>query len=348
MTKPEHLEIPEPSAEGNRFGLGCASIGGRYVPIDEAAIPILDAGIVRSDLTYDVVSVWEGRFFRLEEHLDRLFRSCERLRLEPPISRDEVRETLIECVRRTGLREAYVEAIVTRGIPPRGERDPRRFGARFYAFAVPFVWISRPPQQVEGLDLVVARDTIRIPPGSVDPTVKNFHWGDLTRALFEAYDRGAWLPVLTDGDGNVTEGTGVNVFAVVDGQVRTPVRGVLEGITRHTTLEIAAELGYETVVDFIPVSDLYRASEIFLTSTAGGIMPVRSLDGNPIGDGAPGPVTTALRDRYWELHDDDRYTTTVDYDGAPAGGLTARSSSVTGRRSDAETAGFGERAASGC
>ncbi len=318
MTKPEHLEIATPSAEANPFGLGCASIGGRYVPIDEAAIPILDAGFVRSDLTYDVASVWEGRFFRLEDHLDRLMSSCARLRLEPPVSREEIRATLIECVRRSGLREAYVEAIVTRGIPPRGERDPRRFGARFYAFAVPFVWIARPQQQVEGIDLIVARDTVRIPVGSVDPTIKNFHWGDLTRALFEAYDRGAWLPVLTDGNGNLTEGTGVNVFAVVDGQVRTPNRGVLEGITRRTVLEIAAELGHDTVVDFVPVSALYRASEVFLTSTAGGVMPVRSLDGEPIGDGAPGPITTALRDRFWALHDDDRYTTAVDYAATPA------------------------------
>jgi branched-chain amino acid aminotransferase len=315
MTKPEHLQIDVPSDRNNPYGLGCAWVNGRFVPISEAAIPILDTGFVRSDLTYDVVSVWEGRFFRLDDHLERLLRGCQRIRLVPPLAPEEIRETLIECVRRSGLREAYVEAIVTRGVPPRGERDPRRFEARFYAFAIPFVWIARPDQQVAGIDIVVARDTIRIPVGSVDPTVKNFHWGDLTRALFEAYDRDAWLPVLSDGNGNITEGTGVNVFAIVDGQVRTPRHGVLEGITRRTVLEVAHELGYETVVDFFPVSDLYRASEVFFTSTAGGVMPVRSLDGVPVGNGAPGPVTTQLRDRFWALHDDNRYATVVDYRG---------------------------------
>jgi branched-chain amino acid aminotransferase len=319
VTKPEHLHIDAPSDRVNPYGLGCAWVGGRFVPIDDAAVPILDTGFVRSDLTYDVVSVWQGRFFRLEDHLDRLLRGCERLVLVPPLTRDEIRHTLIECVRRSRLREAYVEAIVTRGVPPRGERDPRTFSARFYAYAIPFVWIARPDQQVEGIDIVVARDTIRIPVGSVDPTVKNFHWGDLTRGLFEAYRRDAWLPVLTDGNGNITEGPGVNVFAVVDGRVCTPTRGVLEGITRRTVLEVARELDYETVVDFFAVSDLYRAAEVFLTSTAGGVMPVRSLDGVALGDGTPGPVTTRLRDRYWELHDDDRYATVVDY-GAESSG----------------------------
>jgi branched-chain amino acid aminotransferase len=313
VTKPEQLHIDPPSDRDNPFGLGCAWVDGRFVPIGEAAVPILDTGFVRSDLTYDVVSVWEGRFFRLDDHLDRLLRGCERLLLVPPLSREEIRQTLIECVRRSALREAYVEAIVTRGVPPRGERDPRTFSARFYAFAIPFVWIARPEQQAEGVDIVVTRDTIRIPVGSVDPTVKNFHWGDLTRGLFEAYDRDAWLPVLTDGNGNITEGAGVNVFAVVDGQIRTPSRGVLEGITRRTILEIARDLGYQTLVDFFPVSELYRASEVFLTSTAGGVMPVRRLDGVALGDGAPGPVTTRLRDRYWELHDDARHATVVDY-----------------------------------
>jgi branched-chain amino acid aminotransferase len=210
--------------------------------------------------------------------------------------------------------------IVTRGIPPRGERDPRKFDARFYAFAVPFVWIVRPEKQLEGIDLVVARNTVRIAPGSVDPTVKNFHWGDLTRALLEAYERDAWLPVLTDGDGNITEGTGVNIFAIVDGRVHTPARGVLEGVTRRTVLEIAGEMGLETVVDSLPVGDLYRAEEIFLTSTAGGVMPVRSLDGRVVGAGGPGQLTMRLRDRFWALHDDARYATTVDY---AAGTITA-------------------------
>src|SRR5207247_5915673 len=133
MTAPEVAsQAPARSEHENVFAAGCAWIDGEYVPIGEARIPILDVGFVRSDLTYDVVGVWQGRFFRLEDHLDRLERGCRKIRLAPPKSRDELREILIETVRRSGLREAYVEAIVTRGVPAPGERDPRRFQPRFY------------------------------------------------------------------------------------------------------------------------------------------------------------------------------------------------------------------------
>jgi branched-chain amino acid aminotransferase len=292
---------------------GCAWIEGSYVPIAEARIPILDTGFVRSDLTYDVVGVWGGRFFRLGDHLDRLERGCERLRLRSPKSRAETEAILNEVVARSGLRESYVETVITRGVPTPGERDPRRFENRFYAYAIPYVWIQRPEQQEQGAEVVVARDTVRVSPGAIDPTVKNFMWGDFVRGLFEAYERDAVLPLLTDGDGNVTEGPGINVFAVSGGVLRTPGRGVLEGITRLTVLDIAAELGIEARVGFVPVSTLYGAEEIFLTSTAGGVMPVSRLDGRPVGDGGVGELTARIRQTYWDWHEDPRFTKEVVY-----------------------------------
>lgn len=297
----------------DRYADGCAWIEGDYVPIAEARIPILDAGFVRSDLTYDVVGVWGGSFFRIDDHMARFEQGLRRIRLSSPFSKQEIKEILIEVVRRSGLREAYVETIVTRGVPGRGERDPRTWTPRFYAYAIPYVWIVRPEQQDVGTKAIVARETIRIPANAVDPSVKNFHWGDLVRGLFEAYDRDAWLPILTDGDGLVTEGPGFNVFALIDGDLRTPEAGVLEGITRMTVIEIAKEKGIPVVVSELPVDDLYRADELFFTSTAGGVMPVTMLDGNAIGDGQPGRVTTKLRKRYWDLHSDPRYTMPVDY-----------------------------------
>jgi branched-subunit amino acid aminotransferase/4-amino-4-deoxychorismate lyase len=293
---------------------GCAWIEGSYVPIAEARIPILDTGFVRSDLTYDVVGVWGGRFFRLGDHLDRLERGCERLHLRSPKSRAETEAILNEVVARSGLRESYVETVITRGVPTPGERDPRRFENRFYAYAIPYVWIQRPEQQEQGAKVVVARDTVRVSPGAIDPTVKNFMWGDFVRGLFEAYERDAVLPLLTDGEGNVTEGPGINVFAVSGGVLHTPGRGVLEGITRLTVLDIAAELGIEARVGFVPVSTLYAADEIFLTSTAGGVMPVSQLDGRPVGDGGVGELTTRIRQTYWDWHEDPRFTKEVDYD----------------------------------
>lgn len=298
----------------NPFAAGCAWIEGEYVPIGEARVPILDTGFVRSDLTYDVVGVWNGRFFRLDEHLARLERGCELIRIVPPVSREELRSILFGVVSRSGLREAYVEAVITRGVPGAGERDPRQLTPRLYAYAIPYVWIVRPELQERGTNVVVARTTRRIPPDAVDPTVKNFHWGDLVRGLFEAYDRDASLPILTDGEEHVTEGPGFNVFALAGGRLHTPSRGVLGGITRMTVVEIAREQGHEVSIEEIPVSLLYDAEEIFLTSTAGGVMPVATLDGQPVGGGSQGPVTKAIRDRYWELHADPRYTEEVRYD----------------------------------
>jgi branched-chain amino acid aminotransferase len=292
---------------------GCAWIEGSYVPIAEARIPILDTGFVRSDLTYDVVGVWGGKFFRLDDHLDRLERGCERLHLRSPKSRAETVEILAEVVARSGLRESYVETVITRGVPAPGERDPRRFENRLYAYAIPYVWIQRPEQQEVGAKVVVARDTVRVSPGAIDPTVKNFMWGDFVRGLFEAYDRDAVLPILADGDGNVTEGPGVNVFVVRDGALATPERGVLEGITRRTVLDIAAELGIDARVGPVAVSALYDAEEIFLTSTAGGVMPVAELDGTPVGRGGVGELTARIRTTYWDWHDDPRFTRSIDY-----------------------------------
>jgi branched-subunit amino acid aminotransferase/4-amino-4-deoxychorismate lyase len=295
------------------FAAGCAWIEGEYVPIGEARVPILDTGFVRSDLVYDVVAVWGGRFFRLQDHLARLERSCELIRLTPPVSSDKLREILFGVVSRSGLREAYVEAVITRGVPDAGQRDPRLLAPRLYAYAIPYVWIVRPEAQEVGTDAVVAKNTHRIPPESVDPRAKNFHWGDLVRGLFEAYDRDATQAILTDGEGHVTEGAGFNVFARSGGRLYTPARGVLEGITRMTVIEIARELGYEVVIDRMPVSLLHAAEEIFFTSTAGGVMPLATLDGDAVGDGSPGAWTRAIRERYWELHNDPRYAEEVRY-----------------------------------
>jgi branched-subunit amino acid aminotransferase/4-amino-4-deoxychorismate lyase len=221
----------------NRYASGCAWIQGHYVPIDEAKISVLDTGFTRCDLTYDVAAVWKGRFFRLDDHLDRLLAGCERIRITPPVSKDAIRSIMIETVRLSKLRDAYVEVVVTRGVPGPGERDPRLWIPRLYAYAIPYVWIVRPEVQDRGgTDVVVARNTRRIPPGSVDPTVKNYHWGDLVRGLYEAYDRDSWLAILPDGDGLVTEGAGFNVFAVINGELYTPARGVLLGITRRTVI----------------------------------------------------------------------------------------------------------------
>jgi branched-chain amino acid aminotransferase len=289
---------------------GVAYMDGRYVPMAEATIPVLDWGFLRSDATYDVVHVWQGRFFRLDDHLARFRRSVDRLHLALPFGLDRVAEVLSQCVRRAGLGDAYVEMICTRGVSPTFSRDPRDAVNRFIAFAIPFGWILRPEDRERGLDIAISRIR-RIPPDSVDPTVKNYHWLDLIAGLFDAYDRGAENVVLTDGEDNVVEGPGFNVFAVDAGRVTTPDRGVLEGVTRLSTIQLCAEIGVPVTTAPLPAAALRRADEAFVTSTAGGIMPVTRIDGAPVADGRPGPITRRLIDLYWQKHSDPAWSTPV-------------------------------------
>jgi branched-chain amino acid aminotransferase len=141
--------------------------------------------------------------------------------------------------------------------------------------------------------------------------VKNYHWLDLTAGLFDAYEQGGDTAVLTDRDGNVVEGPGFNIFVVRDGAVATPAAGVLEGITRRTALEIAAGLGLAVEERAVAAGEVRSADEVFLTSTAGGIMPVTRVDGVFLGDGRPGAVTLKMRERYWAMHEDPRLSTAV-------------------------------------
>ncbi|WBY00971.1 aminotransferase class IV [Ramlibacter tataouinensis] len=294
------------------FSRGCAWQRGQYLPVDQASIPITDWGFLRSDATYDVVTVWQGAFFRLDAHLDRFFESCRRFRLDPGRSRDEVAQILAGCVRRAGLRESYVEMIVTRGQPPWGSRDPRQAVNQFHAFAVPYVWIANEEQRRRGLNVVVS-DVQRIPPASVDPRAKNYHWNDLTMGLLGALDAGGDTVLLTDAAGHVVEGPGFNVFAVVEGALVTPAEGVLEGITRRTVIELAQSLGMPVALRPLPAAQLRGAQEAFLSSSAGGVLPVTRVDGRAVGGGEVGPVTQRLLQAYWDLHQDPRYSTPVAY-----------------------------------
>ena len=294
---------------------GAAWIDGRYCPVEDARISVLDLGVTRSDCTYDVVHVWEGRFYRFDAHLDRFTANMRRLRLDPGVDRPAIEEVLHGCVRRAGLRSAYVSMTCTRGCLPQGSRDLRTAQNSFYCYAVPFVWIATPEQQTTtGVGLWIS-DIPRIPPDSVDPLVKNYHWLDMDMALFGAYEHGVQLVVLRDQAGGVTEGPGFNVFALVRGAWRTPAGGTLHGITRRTAIELMREGGASVEEGPLPAADLRRADEVLVTSTAGGVIPVTAVDGRPVGAGNPGPRTLELRERYWARHADPAFTTPVRYDG---------------------------------
>ncbi|AVP57495.1 aminotransferase class IV [Pulveribacter suum] len=295
------------------YSQGAAYVRGQYLPIGQASIPITDWGFLRSDATYDVVTVWDGAFFRLDAHLERFMASCRRFRLDAGLSPEAIAQVLEQCVCLSGLRASYVEMIVTRGQPPWGSRDPRQAVNQFYAFAVPFVWIASEAQRRQGLHLQVS-DVQRIPAASVDPRAKNYHWNDLTMGLLGALDAGFDTVVLSDGAGNVVEGPGFNVFCVdAQGRIATPAEGVLEGITRRTVIEMAAALGLPLAQRALPAAELRGAREVFLSTSGGGVLPVTRVDGAPVGDGQVGPVTRRLVDTYWAWHGDARYSTPVRY-----------------------------------
>ncbi|WP_231113282.1 aminotransferase class IV [Pandoraea pnomenusa] len=284
--------------------------------MSEARISVLDWGLLHSDVTYDTVHVWNGRFFRLDLHIARFRRSLEKLRLRVAYDDDALRDILVECVRRSGLRNAYVEMLCTRGLSPTFSRDPRDAANQFVAFAVPYGSVANARQLKEGLHLHLIDTVRRIPPESVDPQIKNYHWLDLVTAQFQGFDAGAETVVIKDMDGNVAEGPGFNIFAVKEGALYTPERGVLHGITRRTVFDIAERLGIEVHAGNVSEAQLRHADEIFITSTAGGIMPVTRLNDVAVGDGMPGELTRTIFRTYWDWHDDPAWTLAVDYDGA--------------------------------
>lgn len=295
------------------FSSGTAYVDGRYMPIANAKISILDWGFLHSDATYDVAHVWNGSFFRLDDHIERFYSGMKKLRMSIPYNRRDLQSILTNCVKASELREAYVEMVCTRGRPKPGSRDPRECTNQLFAFAIPFVWIANSEKQKEGLHLIISSRQ-RIPPESIDPTVKNYHWLDMVMSLFEAYDRGGETAVMVDTRGNLIEGPGFNIFTVKGRRITTPARGVLEGITRRTVIELSTTLGYEVMQNNLSAEEAITADEVFVTSTAGGIMPITKIDGRDISAGSPGPVTQELHDEYWALHEDSRYTIKIKYD----------------------------------
>ena len=285
-------------------------MNGEFIKLSEARIPILDWGFLRSDATYDVVHVWKGRFFRLDEHIDRFFESTKKLRMACTISRVDLKKILAGCVERSGLENAYVEMIQTRGMSPNFQRDPREASPRFIAFAVPFGWILEPERFEKGLDVLVSNRR-RISPDSIDSKIKNYHWLDLVIGMYEAYDSDSDTVILTDEENNISEGPGFNIFSIDETGLNTPNKGVLEGITRQTVIDLAKEINLSFHLRSISLEMLKNSDEVFATSTAGGIMPITKINGHQIGIGAPGKITRRLHKSYWDKHSDSKWTESV-------------------------------------
>lgn len=293
---------------------GAAWMRGEIVPIAEAKIHVTDWGLTRSDITYDVVPVKDGGFFRLPDYLDRFEASMRASRLDPGVDRGTLRAALHAIVAKAGLRDAYCSMTASRGVPlVHGDRDPRRCGNHLYAWAVPYVHVVKPEVLARGAKLWIAKTVRRIPADSVNPLAKNYHWGDLTAGLFEALDEGYDTVALLDHDGKVTEGPGFNVFCVADGKVITSDHGVLHGVTRKTVLDMCREIGVPVETRPLPLEEMMEAEEVFLSTSGGGVAPMTEVAGRIFGNGRPGPVSERLHALYWEWTTQPRWREEIDY-----------------------------------
>jgi len=298
----------------NDLSMGAAWMNGKVLPISQAMIPVNDWGLVHSDITYDVVPVIDGAFFRFDEYLTRFLSSMENLHLDPGMSKRDIKAALHQMVGKSSLRDSYVAMVCSRGKPKiAGSRDPRDCENHFFAWCVPYVHIIKPEIVEQGATAWIAQNAYRIPENSVNPLVKNYHWGDFTQGIFEAKDKNYETVILLDYDGNITEGPGFNVFAVKDEVLITPDRGVLAGVSRKTVLEMAEHLGINTSVRSLSVEELLEADEIFLSSSGGGVIPIIRVNETIFGNGASGPISVQLNETYWKWTTLEKYRDPIDY-----------------------------------
>ena len=298
----------------NDLSMGAAWMNGKVLPISQATIPVNDWGLVHSDITYDVVPVIDGAFFRFEEYLARFHSSMESLHLNPGMSKRDIQAALHEMVGESDLRDSYVAMVCSRGKPKiPGSRDPRDCENHFFAWCVPYVHIIKPEIIEQGATAWIAQNAYRIPENSVNPRIKNYHWGDFTQGIFEAKGKDFETVILLDYDGNVTEGPGFNVFAVKDKVLITPERGVLAGVSRKTVLEIADHLGINTNIRSLSVDELLAADEVFLSSSGGGVIPIVRVNETIYGNGASGPMSVQLNETYWDWTTLEKYRDPITY-----------------------------------
>ena len=302
---------PAPRLADPRFAEGAAYCRGGFVPVAEAGISVLDFGFTRSDSAYDVVHVRDGAFFRLDLHLARFAASMEKRRLAPPEDMARIEAILHRVAHLLGQADAYVAMVALRGRPKPGmARLIANCDNHLVAYALPWIDILSPEVQARGGHLWIA-SIPRIPDASLDPTAKNYNWIDLNRGLMEAQDAGFDTTVLCDAAGLVTEGPGFNVFVVKGATVSTSGHGVLEGITRRSVLDLCPELGLIPRVGPITRAELEDADEVFLASTAGGVMPISRVGGRIMNNDSPGPVSRRMKELYWAAHARPEWRTPV-------------------------------------
>ncbi len=293
---------------------GSVYVNGEFLPARQATISVFDHALLYGDGVYDTLMAWNGFIFKLDAHLDRLWRSCRAVKIEPPVNRAQLRKLIEETVSRSKLRNAYVKCIVSRGTSPAPLLDPRHCTPGLVIFAVPYPGSADPMKTAAGIRAKIT-SIRRIPHDVIDSRIKSLNYLPFVLARLEAVEAGYDEALMCDAQGYVCEAPGWNVFIVRDGRVITPGTSILEGITRETVMEICARLSIPCEARPITAYDLWTADEAFLTSTAGGISPIVDVDGRRIGAGQPGPTYRLIAQDFRGMLERGEHGTPVIYGG---------------------------------
>ena len=268
-------------------------LDGRFVPEEEARVSVFDHGLLYGDGVFEGIRAYNGKIFRLDEHLARLYDSAKAIDLAIPLTKAEMTEVIKETLRQNSLRDAYIRPIVTRGKGDLG-LDPLKC-AKPTVIVIAVTWGAMYGDLYEKGLRAICVSVRRTPPESMPPNVKSLNYLNNILAKIEANHRGVDEAIFFDTKGHVSEGSGDNIFVVKDGVIITPpTLNNLRGITRMVVLEIAASMGITLLERDLGYFDLYTADEVFVTGTAAEVAPIREIDGRVIGNGKPGPVTRQL------------------------------------------------------
>jgi branched-chain amino acid aminotransferase len=268
-------------------------LDGAFLPKEEAKVSVFDHGLLYGDGVFEGIRAYNGRVFRLDEHLDRLYDSARTIDVTVPISKAEMADAIREVLRRNGLRDAYIRPIVTRGVGDLG-LDPRKC-ERPTVIIIAVEWGAMYGDLYEKGLTAVTVSVRRNPAEALPPNVKSLNYLNNILAKIEANCKGGDEAIFFDTNGYLSEGSGDNIFVVKNGEIVTPpTLNNLRGVTRLVALECAADLGITVLERNMGYFDLYSADEVFVTGTAAEVGPIVAIDGRTIGNGRPGPITRQL------------------------------------------------------
>ena len=276
-------------------------IDGKFYPKEEAKISVFDHGFLYGDGVFEGIRAYNGRVWKLDEHLERLYESAKAIMLPIPLTIEETKEATLETLRRNDLHDAYIRLVVSRGAGDLG-LDPRKCPKPCVVVIADKIVLY--PEELYNTGLkVVSVATRRNHNEALSPRIKSMNYLNNILAKIEANLHGYPEVIMLNSEGYVVEGTGDNIFIMKKGVLMTPppYAGILEGITRNTIMDIARVNGIPVEERLFNRHELYNADECFLTGTAAEAIPVVEADGRVIGDGKPGSVTNQLIRAFREL-----------------------------------------------